>query len=233
MITAVNRSPANPARSAAIPRSSRRVLRGSQHPAAMKHQPRRRPQGLDAVDGRGLEPDRRRLVEVPRSRRDLDDPEAEVGGLHQQLRVEAEVDRAAQERHARSAPGRRRGSRCADRSTGSRAPGSRSWSGSGWRSACRAASRPRGPCPAPSSSSEHEIGLAMGDRRDQLGISSGSYWPSGWKADHDLGPPLQRLQVTGLLVAAVPDVVRVPDHVDAELAGDRQRLVGGAVARPG
>ena len=64
----------------------------------VQDQPAGRPQRLDPVDGRDPRPDRRGLLEVAGARRDLGDPEAEVRGLHQQLGVEDEVDRVAQER---------------------------------------------------------------------------------------------------------------------------------------
>ena len=76
---------------------------------------------------------------------------------------------------------------------------------------------------------EDEVGLAVDDRRDQLRDQPGLVLAVGMQHDHDLGAALKRLEVARLLVAAVADVVRVPDHVDAELAGDLERLVGGAV----
>jgi hypothetical protein len=55
----------------------------------------------------------------------------------------------------------------------------------------------------------------------------GSYCPS--QHHDDVGAPVERVEVARLLVAAVPDVVRVPDDPQAEPLGDLQRLVGGVV----
>ena len=54
-----------------------------------------------------------------------------------------------------------------------------------------------------------------GSARPSPGSGAGSYWPSGWSITTTSASALERLEVAGLLVAAVADVVRVPDHVES------------------
>src|SRR5215510_4223683 len=66
--------------------------------ASMEQQAGGRPERLQTVDRRSTEPDRRGVLEVAGPRRDLPDPEAELRCLHEQLGIEAEVERISQER---------------------------------------------------------------------------------------------------------------------------------------
>src|SRR5581483_7447663 len=76
---------------------------------------------------------------------------------------------------------------------------------------------------------QNTVGIAGQDRldhpRDQLGL----VLPVGVQHHDDVGTALQRFEITGALVAAVPDVVRVPDHRDVELSGDLDGRVRGEV----
>src|SRR5205807_8247886 len=80
-------------------RASDLELTRAPDPSAVELEPAGRAERLDAVDDRGAEVDRRRVVEVARARGLLGDPEAEVRGLHEDLGIECEVERVPEEGH--------------------------------------------------------------------------------------------------------------------------------------
>ena len=193
---------------------------------AMQDQAKAGPEGLQAVDGGGPKADRRRVIEVPGPGEYLRDPEVELPGLHQNLRVEAEVDRVAQEGNrqqqlsavcpvARMQVGQFRAHElvldCRQGPVGyALVEGHAGLAG-----------RSLDQHPRP----EHEISVATLDRLDQLRDQLRLILTIGVEHDHDLSVPLQRLEITGLLIASIADVVRVPDDVHVELTRDLQRLV--------
>ena len=73
---------------------------------------------------------------------------------------------------------------------------------------------------------EDQVGTALDDRRDHPRDDFGLVLAVGVEHDHDVSPALERLQITGLLVPAVADVVRVPDEVERQRPGHVDRLVG-------
>ena len=72
---------------------------------------------------------------------------------------------------------------------------------------------------------EHEVGLAGEDRRDEVGDPGRVVLVVGVEHHDDVGAPLERPVVAGLLVAAVAQVLAVDDDLEAELAGDLDGLV--------
>ena len=198
----------------------------------MQREPQASPSSVfSRVHARRAERDRGGVLEVARPRRDLGDAKAEVGGLEQDLGVEGEVERVAQEGDLEQQPARvgavagvqlrevRPHDPVLDRR---QAPVG--------QVLVDGASRPRAPgARLGQARAQHEVGLAAQDRRDQLGDQRGLVLAVGVQHHHDVGVALERLQVTGLLVAAVADVVRVPDDVQRQPARDLDRLVGGLV----
>jgi hypothetical protein len=160
------------------------------------------------------------------------DAEAEVDRLHQQLGVEREVERVAQERHLEQQLARERpvarvhlGEVRAEREV---LRGGQAAVGDHLPPRHPARSRPaRGE----EARAEDEVGVARHDRLDELGDDPGLVLAVGVQHDHHVGVALQRLEVARLLVAPVAHVVRVPEDVEVlgQPARDLDRVVGGLV----
>ena len=76
---------------------------------------------------------------------------------------------------------------------------------------------------------EHDVGAAGDDRLDELGDDPRLVLAVGVEHHDDVGVALERLEVARLLVAAVADVVRVPDDVQRQLARELDGVVGRGV----
>ena len=76
---------------------------------------------------------------------------------------------------------------------------------------------------------EDQVGPSLDDRRDHLRDQAGLVLAVRVEHHHDVRVVLEGLQVAGLLVAAVADLVRMPDDLDGQLARQLDRLVGGRV----
>jgi hypothetical protein len=73
---------------------------------------------------------------------------------------------------------------------------------------------------------QHHVGLAGHDRPDDVGDDGWRVLAVGVQHHHHVRAALERLEVARLLVAAVADVVGVPDRVDRQAARDVDGLVG-------
>ena len=198
--------------------------------ARCSSQARGRPEGLQPVDRGGAEAHRGGIGEIASARRYLLDVEAEVGCLHEQLGIKAEVERVSQEGHgqeqlatvgavARVQVGQL-GLEHAVLDTGQGAVGESLVEGHAGLLRRPGDHHAR---------AEYQVGLSRTDRLDQLGDQLRLVLAVGVQHDDDLRVALERLEIAGLLVAAVTDVVRMPDDAHSEPARDLERLIGGAV----
>ena len=89
--------------------------------------------------------------------------------------------------------------------------------------------RRRAPRPAAAAASRARGRPRREDRLDHARDQLRLVLAVGMEHHDDVGVVLERLEVARLLVAAVADLVRVPDEVERQLAGEPDRLVGGGV----
>ena len=138
-----------------------------------------------------------------------------MGRLHEQLGVEAEVERVAQERDREqqlAAVGAVARVQVGELGAAVTPVLDRGQDAVGDPLVERHARRP-GRARLGHARAEHQVGLAAPDRLDQLRDQRRLVLAVGVQHHHDVRPALERLEVAGLLVAAVADVVGVPDHV--------------------
>ena len=193
----------------------------------MEQEPKGRPERAEAVDDALAEVHRRVVRDVARRDRHLDDGQAEVDGLEDDLGVEHEAVRVAQERHRleetpavgavagvalREAAAHREVLERRQEAVGDPFPE---------RHPARARASRRHHARA-----EHHVGAAFADRPDHLRNHLWIVLAVGVQHHNDRGPVAQRLHVAGLLVAAVAHVVRVADRFQLELP----RALDGVVA---
>ena len=151
-------------------------------------------------------------------------------GLHQQLGVEREVERVAQERDLEQHPARERAvARVELGEIGAHQPvlGRRQPAvGHALPPRHAAVDRPAG---LEEARAEHDVGLPAHDRLDEPRDDPRLVLAVGVQHHDHVGVALQRLEVARLLVAAVADVVGMPDEVQRQLARELDRVVGRGV----
>ena len=186
-------------------------------------------QDAQPIDGRRREARRRRFGEVARRDRDLLDAEAAGHDLrddllieHEAVRVQREVDALQHLPAEGTVAGVELGERQTERAIFcAREEAVRDVLPPGHPlGQRRAALQPR---------AEHYVGLPTDDRFDDLRNQPRIVLIVGVHHDHDVGPGAQRLRVARLLVRAITVVLVMDEDLEAELPGDLEGGVGGAV----